>query len=265
MKKITPTLLLLLFLSQFCVAQAYKKAKIKYFDDKGWPVNEEKAKFLQQVVPLDDTLWELNYYIYNGPRFKSFRSSDPDRHMLNGRYISYTYFGTADTIGNYTRNQRTGDWDIYTPTGRLRARQRYEDGQLLWTKDTLQLKQERDSIAALQKKDSDNVKGPKIEIESSFPGGDVGWLRYLNKNLRYPDEAVNNMIQGMAVIGFIVDTEGHIPEKSLWVARSVGYSIDQEAIRIILACPPWNPAVQNGRAVKSYKKQPIVFKLSRGN
>ncbi len=36
----------------------------------------------------------------------------------------------------------------------------------------------------------------KVEIESSFPGGPQAWLRYLNKNLRFPDEAVNNEISG---------------------------------------------------------------------
>jgi hypothetical protein len=212
---------------------------------------------------LDDTLWELNYYFRHGPRFKSFRCSDPDGHVLNGRYISYTSIGTADTMGIFAGNKRVGNWDIYMPSGRLAARQRYENGVLLWTKDTLQLKQESDSIAALKKKDSDATMTPKIEVESDFPGGPAAWLKYLNKNLRYPDEAVDNMIQGMTIIGFIVDKEGHIPEKSLWVAQSVEYSIDKEAIRIILASPAWTPAMQNGRVVRSYKKQPIVFRLQR--
>ena len=45
----------------------------------------------------------------------------------------------------------------------------------------------------------------KVEIESEFPGGAAAWLRYLNKNLRYPDDAVNNEIQGTVVVQFIVD------------------------------------------------------------
>jgi len=260
LKKIAPFLALVLGLSQSGWAQAYKNEKVIYLNEAGQPIKEKKARFLQQVVQLDDTLWELNYYFRNGPRVKSFRCSDPEGRVLNGRYISYTGLRTADTVGNFVANKRVGDWDILTPMGRLAARQRYEDGQLLWTKDSLQLQHERDSIAALKKKDSDSSL-IKIEIESEFPGGATAWLKYLNKNLRYPDEAVNKMIMGTAVIGFVVDKEGYIPGNSVWVARSVEYSIDKEALRIILASPAWTAAVQNGRAVKSYKKQPIVFRL----
>jgi protein TonB len=264
MKKIAPALVFVLALCQSGLAQNYTNDKVTYLDEAGQPIKEKKARFLHQVVQLDDTLWELNYYFRLGPRFKSFRCSDPDGHVLNGRYISYTSIGTADTMGTFAGNKRVGNWDIYTPSGRLAARQRYEDGVLLWTKDTLQLKQESDSIAALKKKDSGDTMTPKIEIESDFPGGPAAWLRYLNKNLRYPDEAVNNWIMGTTIIGFIVDKEGHIPENSIWVARSVEYSIDREAIRIIRSSPSWTPAVQNGRVVRSYKKQPIVFRLAKG-
>ncbi|MFL5748594.1 MAG: energy transducer TonB, partial [Niastella sp.] len=34
-----------------------------------------------------------------------------------------------------------------------------------------------------------------------------------------------------------------------------------EAVRVIKKSGKWTPAVQNGRQVKSYKKQPIVFRL----
>jgi protein TonB len=264
MRKIAPVLVLVLALSHSGVAQAYKNEKVTYLDDSGQPIKEKKARFLHQVVQLEDTLWELNYYFRHGPRFKSFHCSDPEGHVLNGRYISYTTAGTADTVGHFAGNKRSGIWDIYTPTGRLAAQQKYEDGLLLWTKDTIQLKQKSDSINAVIKKDSVHTTITKIEIESDFPGGPAAWLKYLNKNLRYPDEAVNNYIMGMTIIGFIVDKEGHIPENSIWVARSVEYSIDKEAIRIIRSSPPWTPAMQNGRVVRSYKKQPIVFKLVRG-
>ncbi|HMH34780.1 MAG TPA: M56/M15 family metallopeptidase, partial [Puia sp.] len=40
----------------------------------------------------------------------------------------------------------------------------------------------------------------KVEIESDFPGGPRAWAQYLNKNLHYPDEAVNHEIQGNVVV-----------------------------------------------------------------
>jgi len=50
----------------------------------------------------------------------------------------------------------------------------------------------------------------KVEIESDYPGGAGAWARYLNKTLHYPDEAVNNEIQGQVIVQFIVDKEGNV-------------------------------------------------------
>jgi len=100
----------------------------------------------------------------------------------------------------------------------------------------------------------------KVEIESEFPGGPAAWLRYMNKNLRYPDDAVNNEIQGTVVVQFIVDKEGNVSDVQPISGPENG-GLREEAVRVIKKSGKWTPAVQNGRQVKSYKKQPIVFKL----
>jgi protein TonB len=100
----------------------------------------------------------------------------------------------------------------------------------------------------------------KVEIESEYPGGSAAWLRYLNKNLRYPDEAVNNEIMGTVIVQFIVDKEGNVSDVQT-VGGPENGGLREEAIRVIKKSGRWTPAIQNGRQVKSYKKQPIVFKL----
>jgi len=52
----------------------------------------------------------------------------------------------------------------------------------------------------------------KVEIESEYPGGASAWTRYLGKNLSYPQEAIDNEIQGQVVVQFIVDKEGNISD-----------------------------------------------------
>jgi len=98
----------------------------------------------------------------------------------------------------------------------------------------------------------------KVEIESEYPGGSAAWQRYLNKTLRYPQEAIDNEIQGTVVIQFIVDKEGNVSDVE---AISGPEELRAEAVRVIKKSGKWTPAVQNGRQVKSYKKQPIVFRL----
>ncbi|AXY76014.1 energy transducer TonB [Paraflavitalea soli] len=114
----------------------------------------------------------------------------------------------------------------------------------------------------IKKKDDTDYGGlfTKVEIESKYPGGPPAWARFLNKNLanNYPQDAIDNEIQGKVEIMFIVDTLGNVSNveavagpKELWDA----------AIRVIKKSGTWEPAIQNGRRVKSYKRQPIVFKL----
>jgi TonB family C-terminal domain len=98
----------------------------------------------------------------------------------------------------------------------------------------------------------------KVEIESEYPGGAAAWQRYLNRNLRYPQEAIDNEVQGAVVVQFIVDKEGNVSDVE---AISGPQELRGEAVRVIKKSGKWTPAVQNGRQVKSYKKQPIVFRL----
>jgi protein TonB len=116
-------------------------------------------------------------------------------------------------------------------------------------------------VEAPKKADEDWDKTfTKVEIESEYPGGASAWLRYLNKSFRYPDEAVNNEIQGTVVVQFIVDKEGNVSDVTAISGPTEG-GLREEAVRVIKKSGRWTPAVQNGRQVKSYKKQPIVFKL----
>ena len=98
----------------------------------------------------------------------------------------------------------------------------------------------------------------KVEIESDYPGGTAAWMRYLQKNLVYPDEAQNNEVQGQVIVKFIVDKEGKVSDVE---AISGPNELREEAMRVIRKSGSWIPAVQNGRKVKSYKSQPINFRL----
>lgn len=98
----------------------------------------------------------------------------------------------------------------------------------------------------------------KVEIESTYPGGAAAWQRYLIKTLRYPQEAQDNEIQGTVVVQFIVDKSGTVSDVE---AISGPQVLRDEAVRVIQKSGKWSPAVQNGRQVKSYKKQPIGFRL----
>lgn len=113
-------------------------------------------------------------------------------------------------------------------------------------------------IIELPVKRDDDVIFRKVEIESSFPGGPNAWQRFLIKTLRYPEPAITLFIQGTVVIRFVVDKEGAISNVE---AISGPEELRAEAMRVIKKSGKWNPAIQNGRQVKSYKLQAINFRL----
>ncbi len=99
----------------------------------------------------------------------------------------------------------------------------------------------------------------RVEIESEFPGGVAGWTRFLNSNLTYPAKAVRKKIEGTVVVQFIVDKNGVLSNIE---AISGPELLQEAAVSVIRNSPHWKPAIQFGRKVKSYKKQPITFQIA---
>jgi len=98
----------------------------------------------------------------------------------------------------------------------------------------------------------------KVEVESEFPGGGPAWLEFLNKHVRYPKKAWKHEIQGTVVLQFIVDKDGSISDASALTGDPI---LQEAALKVLSKSPKWIPATINGKPVKSYKKQPIMFKL----
>jgi protein TonB len=98
----------------------------------------------------------------------------------------------------------------------------------------------------------------KVENESYYPGGTKDWIRFLLKNFHTPDEAISNGVSGTVVVQFIVDKDGNMSDVH---AISGPELLRPEAERVIKKSGKWEPAIQNGRKVPSYKKQPIVVQL----
>lgn len=107
------------------------------------------------------------------------------------------------------------------------------------------------------KNDSDDiiVCNLPMEVEAEYPGGAAAWQRYLNRNMRFPEEAIDEM-QFNVVVQFVVDEEGYVSEVE---TVSGSKALGEEAARVIKQSSKWKPALRNGRRVKSSKRQPFIF------
>ncbi len=95
---------------------------------------------------------------------------------------------------------------------------------------------------------------------ATFPGGESAMYQYLAKNVKYPEEAARNNIQGRVTVKFTVKTDGSLTDFS--VVRGIDPSLDKEAVRVIKIMPDWNPATVDGKAVESTYTLPVTFKLT---
>ncbi len=98
-----------------------------------------------------------------------------------------------------------------------------------------------------------------VEVMPEFPGGDEARVKFLNKNLIYPDSARKHGIQGTVFATFTVDTNGSVSNPK--ILRGIGYGCDEEAIRIIKLMPKWKPSIQENKAVPVRMNLPVKFAL----
>lgn len=117
-------------------------------------------------------------------------------------------------------------------------------------------------IVEEKKEDDENKIFDKVEIEAAFPGGDSKWRQYLERNLNANVPVDNGAAEGTytTMVQFVVDKEGNISD--VRPVTNHGYGMEEEAIRVIKRGPKWTPAIQNGRPVKAYRKQPITFQVT---
>ncbi len=115
-------------------------------------------------------------------------------------------------------------------------------------------------VAELPKTDDDENKiFTKVEVEAQFAGGEAAWRRYLQNNLNANTPVDNGAPEGtyQVVVRFIVGKDGTISDVA--AETNHGYGMEQEAVKIIKKGPKWTPAIQNGRNVNAYRRQPITF------
>ena len=99
-----------------------------------------------------------------------------------------------------------------------------------------------------------------VEDLPKFPGGAVELMKWLTKNLRYPQDAQRNKKEGKVVVQFIVNKDGTM--SNLKVVKSAQYaSLDREALRVMRKMPKWTPGVQNDKPCRTMVCIPVVFKL----
>ena len=100
-------------------------------------------------------------------------------------------------------------------------------------------------------------EGVKDSIDCTF----TKVVNYIKTNLKYPEEALKNKVQGQVVAEFIVDKAGMVKEPV--IKQGIGSGCDEETLRLLRAMPAWSPGMQDGMPVSVRMKLPVVFQLPK--
>ena len=98
-----------------------------------------------------------------------------------------------------------------------------------------------------------------VEVMPQFPGGQIAMMKYIMENMKYPEQAMKEGIQGRVTVSFIVEKDGRVSNVRL--LRSVQPLLDKEAIRVVKSMPKWSPGKQKGKPVRVRFNLPVMFKL----
>ena len=91
---------------------------------------------------------------------------------------------------------------------------------------------------------------------ASYPGGRAAFLEYFYKNFEYPERAIQNNIQGTVYAEVFISETG-VVEKVEFPGRKLGYGLEEESRRVLMAVKPINPAIKNGVPAKERYVLPI--------
>ena len=98
-----------------------------------------------------------------------------------------------------------------------------------------------------------------VDIDAKFDGN---WEKFLVRNLNPQTPIDNNAPAGnyTVIIQFVVDIDGTVSD--IKALSNLGFGLEQEATRVLKKATKWEPAIQNGRKVKAYRKQAITFQVT---
>jgi len=111
----------------------------------------------------------------------------------------------------------------------------------------------------MPKEDDENKVFTKVEVDAAYAGGEAAWRRYLSNNLDADVPGQNGAPAGTftVIVRFIVAKDGSVSD--VVAETRHGYGMEEESVRAIKKSGKWTPAIQNGRNVTAYKRQPITW------
>ena len=96
----------------------------------------------------------------------------------------------------------------------------------------------------------------------TFQGGDLSKFRnWVQNNVKYPQLALENGIQGNVVIKFVVEKDGKL--SNIQVLQTPDKTLADAAVQVLQKSPKWKPGKQRNKPVRVTYTLPVSFKIQQ--
>jgi TonB family protein len=226
-----------IILSFWLLTAGILSAQIEYLDIQHKVLeSSEKAIYMREVKPNSDGSFACTIKYITEETFMIGRYLDRELTLPDGDFQYFYANGVKESEGKFKNGFKVGTWKRWNFEGIAKPDRYYAE--------------------------EDFVKTNRASSPAKFPGGNAAIQKFINENLKYPEEAKSRKLEGTVVVTFSVDSMGKV--KDTKVSSSVHYTLDEEAVRCIASLPEWEPASRDGRPVESSYIMPVVFKLPQG-
>ena len=162
--------------------------------------------------------------------------------------------GAANTGSTYAPSISNRDVGRTSPKGKPKPK------KLVRSEEKVDSFVEEVDLDELSINDVESKKDKVIETQAMpLEGYDV-LTEFIKNNLQYPQEAIDNLIEGQVTVEFTVNKDGTL--SGFKILQGLGYGCDEEAIRVIQSYSSWIPATKNGKAKKATTTVTVNFALN---
>ena len=102
----------------------------------------------------------------------------------------------------------------------------------------------------------------RADKEPEFPGGESALSTYINKNLTYPQTAIDNGTSGTVHVSFVVDEHGKVMDPQAMDGQNLGNELVNQTLTVFRNMPMWTPGMVHGKKVKTRLQVPVTFELA---
>ena len=110
----------------------------------------------------------------------------------------------------------------------------------------------------VEKEDVDQIFSI-VEEQATYKGGLASFYEFVGKKIKYPAQAKRMNIEGKVFVEFVIERDGRLTDVK--AIKGIGGGCDEEAVRVVMSSPGWNPGKQRGKPVRTRFVIPINFRL----